>query len=152
MQRRPARACGLQRLGVGSAIDRAEEDLIVEEAHLDDVAQERVAELEPRAGQLARKVRYTERTVQVAADGLLVRKQHPTREQRPSGLPPQLVPAEGKPALVGRAQPEGLVAGSRSGIGARLEVQQVLAVGAQLARRRPPRWPQRRGGSERAAS
>jgi len=44
------------------------------------------------------------------------------------------VPAEGKPALVGPAQPEGLFAGSRSGIGARLDVQQVLAVGAQLAR------------------
>src|SRR4051812_41554653 len=76
MQRRPACAGGLQRLGVGRAIDRAEEGLIIEQADLDRVSQERIAELEPRARELTREVRSAEGAVQMAADGLLVWKEH----------------------------------------------------------------------------
>src|SRR5207253_8264127 len=77
VQRRPARAGGLDGPDVGRAIDRAEQDLIVENAELAGVAQQGVAELEPHAGELAGEVRTAEGTVQVTADGLLVGKEHP---------------------------------------------------------------------------
>src|SRR4051812_5241184 len=49
-------------------------------------------------------------------------------------MPPQFVPSEGESVLIGRPQPYRAIAGSRSGIGARLDVEQMLAIGAQLAR------------------
>src|SRR3954464_2791791 len=88
MHRRAARAGLLQRFRRGFAVGRAEDELIVEEPELDRVAPERVAELDPGAGQLARVIRPAEGPMQVLADGFLVRKEHAALEQRPSRVPP----------------------------------------------------------------
>jgi hypothetical protein len=70
MQCRAAGAGPIHRLAARHPIQCPEEGLVIEQTHLEHISQERVAELDADAGQLAREVGQAEGPVQVATEGL----------------------------------------------------------------------------------
>src|SRR5207302_8480546 len=108
MQCRTACASTIHRLVASHVIQRPENRLVIEQADLEHIAQKRVAELNSRAGQLAREVGRAEGSVQVDAERLLVGEEHLAGQQCPAHLPPELVPTDGHMALVVCAQPNRL--------------------------------------------